>query len=311
VPELPEVETVVRDLRPRLVGRTFAAFAVGRLSLRRRWSAAWGPLLVGRRVEAAGRRGKWILLALDGGGHLVVHLGMTGQLTVVAADEPADRHTHLRAALGGGGELRFRDVRRFGSVSYFADPGQVEQFFQEAGLGPEPFDVGPGYWRQRLAATARCLKAVLLDQRVVAGVGNIYADEALFRARLHPMRPGRDLSPVEAGRLRRAVVAVLNRGIECRGSSVRDYVDGSGRRGRYQEEFLVYQRAGEPCRRCRGPIACIRLAGRSTHFCPRCQSSVPPRAAPLTLPSPPGGEGLFLSPSPPGGEGRVRGKGRG
>jgi formamidopyrimidine-DNA glycosylase len=273
VPELPEVETVVRDLRPRLVGRTFTALTVSRRPLRRRWSAAWGPLLVGRRVEAVDRRGKWILLTLDGGAHLVVHLGMTGQLTVAPGDQPPPAHTHLRAALDGGGELRFRDVRRFGSATYFPNTEGIEGFFREAGLGPEPFGLAPAYWRQRLAATGRCLKAVLLDQRVVAGVGNIYADEALFRARLHPARLARDLTSAEVARLRRAVVAVLNRGIQCRGSSVRDYVDGAGCRGGYQEEFLVYQRTGEPCRRCRGPIARLRLAGRATHFCPRCQTT--------------------------------------
>src|SRR5205085_3390634 len=139
------------------------------------------------------------------------------------------------------------------------------------GLGPEPFDLDPRYWRERLTATARCLKAVLLDQRVVAGVGNIYADESLFQARLHPALPGRGLGAGAADRLRRAITTVLERAIARRGSSIRNYVGGSGLRGGYQNEFRAYGRTGQPCPRCRTPIAQLRLAGRATHFCPQCQ----------------------------------------
>ena len=272
MPELPEVETVVRELRPRLVGRRIAAVTVSSLALRRHWSDEWGPRLVGRRVRAVGRRGKWILVALDRQLHLVIHLGMTGQLTVVPGGQPLAGHTHVVLDLDrGGDQLRFRDVRRFGSATLFEARGQLEEFFRQTGLGPEPFDVDAGYWAGRLAATSRCLKALLLDQRVVAGVGNIYADESLYEARLHPARPARNTGPADAGRLRRALVAVLRRAIAKRGSSIRDYVGGSGRRGAYQREFRVYGRPGQPCPRCRGPIARIRLAGRSTHFCPQCQ----------------------------------------
>src|SRR5207245_11228552 len=170
---------------------------------------------------------------------------------------------------GGARQLRFRDVRRFGSATLHEGAVAVERFFEENGLGPEPFAVSPEYWRQRLASTERCLKAVLLDQRVVAGVGNIYADESLFQACLHPARLGNQTSAAEALRLRRALVRVLNRAITQRGSTIRDYVGGSGRKGQYQDEFRVYQRAGQPCPRCRNPIECIRLAGRATHFCAR------------------------------------------
>ncbi|HEV3263841.1 MAG TPA: bifunctional DNA-formamidopyrimidine glycosylase/DNA-(apurinic or apyrimidinic site) lyase [Gemmataceae bacterium] len=272
MPELPEVETVVRELRPRLVGRRIAAVKVSSLSLRSRWSDEWGPRLVGRRVRAVERRGKWILLALDGQLHLVIHLGMTGQLTVVPGRQPLAQHTHVVVDLDRGREqLRFRDIRRFGSATLFDARANLDHFFRQTGLGPEPFDVDAGYWRSRLAATSRCLKAVLLDQRVVAGVGNIYADESLYEARLHPARPARETSAGDAGRLGRAVIAVLRRAIDKRGSSIRDYVGGSGRRGEYQREFRVYGRPGQPCPRCRGPIERIRLAGRSTHFCPHCQ----------------------------------------
>jgi formamidopyrimidine-DNA glycosylase len=274
VPELPEVETVVRDLRPLLAGaRLTAVTRAGRKALRRPWSAGWSARLLGRRIEGVGRRGKWIILDVEGAGHLVVHLGMTGQLTVVGAAEPRVAHTHLVFGLEGGRELRFRDIRRFGSATLLAGREALEAFFAARGLGPEPFDLPAAYWRQRLAATRRCLKAVLLDQGVVAGVGNIYADESLFRARLHPARPACDLDAAAADRLRRAVAAVLCRAIDRRGSSIRDYVGGSGLRGGFQEEFQVYGRTGEPCPRCGTPIACTRLAGRSSHFCPRCQKA--------------------------------------
>jgi formamidopyrimidine-DNA glycosylase len=271
VPELPEVETVVRDLRGPLVGRRLRAVQVSRKRLRRRWSAAWAGLLVGRTIGAVERRGKWILIDL-GGPWLLVHLGMTGQLRVTGADEPRLPHTHVVFALDDGRtELRFRDARRFGSVSYFASRDELDAFLDAAHLGPEPFDLDPASWRRRLAGTARCLKAVLLDQTVVAGVGNIYADEVLFRARLHPARPAGDLTPRQADALRRAIPAVLHRAIACRGSTIRDYVGGCGLRGGYQEEFRVYQRTGQPCPRCGTPIERVVLAGRSTHFCPACQ----------------------------------------
>jgi formamidopyrimidine-DNA glycosylase len=188
------------------------------------------------------------------------------------ASEPRRPHTHLVADLAGTkDQLRFRDVRRFGSVTLFPDRIALEHFFETSGLGPEPFGLDWRYWRDRLRTTGRNLKAVLLDQRVVAGVGNIYADEALFEARLHPAQLGRDTRTDEARRLRRAVATVLNRAIGRGGSTIRDYVGASGSAGAYQKEFRVYGRTGEPCRRCRRPIERIRLAGRSTHFCPRCQ----------------------------------------
>jgi len=272
VPELPEVETVVRDLRPLLVGRRITSVQVGKKKLRRRWLAPWGARLTGRLVAEVRRRGKWILVVLENGPFLVIHLGMTGQLRVLSALEPWATHTHLVFDLDQGEQqLRFRDVRRFGSARLFPDLERMELFFQQAGLGPEPFDVDRGYWKRCLAATRRSLKAVLLDQRVVAGVGNIYADEALFEARLHPAQIGHALTAVEANRLRRAMGTVLTRAIEKRGSSIRNYVGGSGLKGQYQEEFRAYGRTGQPCPRCRTPIQQIRLAGRSTHFCPRCQ----------------------------------------
>jgi formamidopyrimidine-DNA glycosylase len=272
VPELPEVETVVRELRPDLISRRIQSVEVSKHALRKPWSADWQTVLVGRRVVELRRRGKWIVIDLGKGMALVFHLGMTGQLRVVVKDAPREPHTHLVLPLDRGRtQLRFVDIRRFGSATLFMDAAALDVFFERTGLGPEPLDLDPTYWQTRLQATNRSLKAALLDQRVVAGVGNIYADESLFEAKLHPLRTGRSLTAAEATRLRKAVAAVLGRAIERRGSSIRNYVGGSGLRGEYQNEFRVYGRSGEPCLRCRTPIQRIRLGGRSTHFCPKCQ----------------------------------------
>ncbi len=274
MPELPEVETITRDLRPLLVGRHFVAVRrSSKQALRRPWDESWAGRLAGQAVRAVRRRGKWIILESSSAGFLVVHLGMTGQLVVTAADAELAPHTHLLFDLDDGKQLRFRDVRRFGSVSLFADQAALDAFFAENGLGPEPFDLDPKAWRAALARTERNLKSVLLDQGVAAGVGNIYADEALFRARLHPARRACDLTPAEADRLRKAIVAVLNIAIERRGSTIRDYVGGSGLAGGYQDEFRVYGRKGQPCPRCNTPITSVRLAGRASHYCPSCQPS--------------------------------------
>jgi formamidopyrimidine-DNA glycosylase len=269
MPELPEVETVVRDLRPLLVGRRFTAVRFGRKRLRRPWSPWWCGALCGRFVGAVTRRGKWIIVELCEG-RLLVHLGMTGQLTAGRADRPAATHTHLVADLDDGTQLRFRDERRFGSIDYFNDPADLDVFLADR-LGPEPFDLDPAEWRAAFRGTARPVKAALLDQALVAGVGNIYADEALFIAGIHPATPANALRPARAERLRRALPEVLRHAIDRRGSSIRNYVGGGGERGGYPAEFRVYGRTGEPCPRCRRPIERIRLAGRSTHFCPRCQ----------------------------------------
>jgi formamidopyrimidine-DNA glycosylase len=272
LPELPEVETVVRDLRQALVGRRLSSVRVSRKRLRVPWSAAWARRVRGRTVSGLDRRGKWILIDLEGP-WLLVHLGMTGQFRVVPAEAPRESHTHLVFALDDGGlELRFRDVRRFGSVQYHATRADLDTFLAPTRLGPEPFALGPAIWRERLAGTTRSLKAVLLDQTIVAGVGNIYADESLYESRLHPTLPANALTPRQADSLRRAIVRVLNRAIECRGSSIRDYIFGNGESGRYQNEFRVYGRTGDPCPRCRTPIERIVLAGRSTHYCPACQA---------------------------------------
>ncbi|MBI3823113.1 MAG: bifunctional DNA-formamidopyrimidine glycosylase/DNA-(apurinic or apyrimidinic site) lyase [Planctomycetes bacterium] len=270
MPELPEVETVVRDLRPHLVGRSFAKITAGRKALRRPWSRAWEGQLLGQRVDSIQRRGKWIMIDL-GKPWLLVHLGMTGQFTVTSAQMPRETHTHLVFTLDDANELRFRDIRRFGSVTCYPSRATLDDVFAENGLGPEPFDLDADYWRASLRATQRNLKAILLDQTIVAGVGNIYADESLFEASLHPTLIGRALTAKQAETLQHAIVEVLTRAIDRRGSSIRDYIGGSGLKGQMQDEFRVYGRTGAPCLRCRTSIAKITLAGRSTHFCPKCQ----------------------------------------
>ncbi|HEY2786487.1 MAG TPA: bifunctional DNA-formamidopyrimidine glycosylase/DNA-(apurinic or apyrimidinic site) lyase [Fimbriiglobus sp.] len=272
MPELPEVETVVRDLRPMLVGREIRHVRVGKQKLRRPWKSAWSRLLVAARVESVRRRGKWILITFAGGRTLLSHLGMTGQLTVADAKSASKDHTHLTFLLNDGRELRFRDVRRFGSADLFSTPETLDHFLT-ARLGPEPFDVTAEEFRSVIRPSTRCLKALLLDQSRVAGVGNIYADEACFRSKLHPARRGNTLTDAECDRLRTAVVEVLTRAVEGRGSTIRDYVGGSGLMGTYQGEFCVYGRTGEPCPNCCSAIEMVRLAGRSSHYCPKCQQS--------------------------------------
>jgi formamidopyrimidine-DNA glycosylase len=215
---------------------------------------------------------------LSGGRTLILHLGMTGQLTISAVDVPKSNHTHLVFTLDDGRELRFRDVRRFGSADLFADHAAAEQFLNDR-LGPEPFDLAADAFAAAVRSSIRCLKAILLDQAVVAGVGNIYADEACFRAGLHPARRGRTLSAAECDRLRTAIVEVLHAAITGRGSTIRDYVGGSGLMGTYQGEFRVYGRTGEPCPICSATIDMIRLAGRASHYCPHCQPRKKDRGA--------------------------------
>ena len=270
MPELPEVETVVRDLRPLIVGRTITALRVGARKLRKPWSKAWDAEVVGATATGIRRRGKWILADLDTGAVLLVHLGMTGQFTAVTAAEPEPDHLHFAFALGDGSELRYRDTRRFGSVQWIASDELVQLAFGEK-LGHEPFDIPALPFAAAMRGSGRNLKALLLDQSILAGVGNIYADESLFRAKLHPKTLGRALAKAQCDRLRMAVEAVIAKAIEGRGSTIRDYIGGSGLRGGYQREFAVYGRTGEACGKCKSKIEVLRVAGRASHVCPMCQ----------------------------------------
>lgn len=269
MPELPEVETVVRDLRPLLCGRRIAAVVAGEKRLRFAWESEWTIGVSGKRIESIGRRGKWILIDLEGP-LLVGHLGMTGQLTIAQGVSHVESHTHLRFALDNGTELRYRDVRRFGGWRWCAGSQCVPHMMAET-LGPEPWEAKPEEWFRSLKRSRRPLKAILLDQSIIAGVGNIYADESLFHARIHPAKLGETVTRLQSDRLLESIIEVLERAIESRGSTIRDYIGGSGLRGEFQTRLRVYGRNNAPCLTCGSAIQCIRLAGRSTHFCRVCQ----------------------------------------
>ena len=267
MPELPEVQTVVTTLRPRVVGRTVRAVHVHRADVIDPPGTDLVTHLTGRGVKSIERRGKRIIFTLDDNldSRFFVHLGMTGRLTIVTPDTPRPPHTHVEIALDTG-VLRFTDPRRFGGVWWLGPAGCAD-----AGMGPEPLTVRPAQLERRLSRTTRAVKNALMDQSVVAGLGNIYVDESLFAAGIHPLTPGNQLTTEEVARLNRSIKAVLRRAIKSRGSSLRDYVDADGNRGSFQSLHKVYDREGKPCRRCKAAIERIVLGGRSTHYCPRCQ----------------------------------------
>jgi formamidopyrimidine-DNA glycosylase len=267
MPELPEVETVVRTLRPRLVGSIIRAVRLERADILDPLGTDLAAHLVGRSVTTVERRGKRIIVALDNAERFYIHLGMTGQLTVVAADEPLRNHTHLVLELAGEAkmELRFRDPRRFGGIWWLGQAGSDE------GMGPEPLTIRPAQLAERLKKTRRAIKVALLDQSIIAGLGNIYVDESLFIARIHPLVPANRITTAQVARLNRAIKLTLRKAIHHRGSTLRDYRDADGEAGGYQSRHAVYGREGEPCVECKTPIRRIVLGGRSTHFCLNCQ----------------------------------------
>jgi formamidopyrimidine-DNA glycosylase len=272
MPELPEVETVVRTLAPHLVGQRISAIRHLRSDIVEPRNIDLAHLLQDRRVTAIQRRGKKILIRLDGDETLCIHLGMTGRLTIEQATAPIKLHTHLIADLSNlksqisNLQLRFVDPRRFGGIWWLCN-GEAD----DTTLGPEPLKIRPNQLVARLAKTRRAIKTALLDQRLVAGIGNIYADESLFHSRIHPTTPANRLTREQIVRLNRAIKLILRRAINHRGSSLRDYVDADGEEGAFQLLHRVYGREGEPCPRCKKSIKRIVLGGRSTHFCPKCQ----------------------------------------
>jgi formamidopyrimidine-DNA glycosylase len=272
VPELPEVETIVRTLRPRLVGATIASVWTSDKGLRMARPVDRTTLArhsVAARVAAVRRKGKYILIDLDREeAGVLVHLGMSGRLRMQAASEPRALHTHVVWSLAGGDELRFVDPRRFGWV---ASSRKVDALPELAGLGPDALaELDLPRLRALLAASGAPLKSFLLDQRRIAGLGNIYVCEALFRARLHPRTPARRATG-RAAALLRAIRAALAAALANRGTSMRDFVDAEGRSGDHQAALLVYGRAGKPCRVCGTPVRRSLDGGRSTFSCPGCQ----------------------------------------
>ncbi len=273
MPELPEVETVRRTLTGPLLGRRIERVRLADFP----GVIGDGPpdlfaaLVCGRTVTGCRRRAKYLLLDLDDGTVLMIHLRMTGQVGIEQAGAPPLQFEHLALELDDGSELRFADQRKFGRVLHL-DPDAARTL--EARFGPEPLESGfTAAWLERaLARRPGKLKSVLLDQDVVAGLGNIYADEALFRARLHPERPANGLSSEEIRRLHRALRAVLGEGITHRGTTFSSYRDASGREGENQRNLRVYGKGGRgDCPRCGYPLARTVVGGRGTSFCPRCQ----------------------------------------
>ncbi|TMK61684.1 MAG: bifunctional DNA-formamidopyrimidine glycosylase/DNA-(apurinic or apyrimidinic site) lyase [Actinobacteria bacterium] len=269
MPELPEVEMIRRHLAPVVEGRTLERIEV----LDPRWCEPAPPAAVddatrGRRIDRLWRRGKYIVLELHDDVHLVMHLRMTGNL-LLAQDAP---YTRVRMDLSGGDRLLFTDPRRFGTgVVLLGSPARDEYF--DARLGPEPLDAGftTDILRAMAAGRRVPVKAFLLSQERIAGVGNIYADEALWRARIHPLRPVGTLKRAQLEALRHAVVQSLEAGIDARGASIDDFRHPDGARGSFQDRFLVHRREGEPCPRCGRAIVKLRAAGRGTYVCEGCQ----------------------------------------
>jgi formamidopyrimidine-DNA glycosylase len=273
VPELPEVETIVTDLRPHLVGRTIVSCELRFPAIVRHPEPEdFVDSVAGQTIEALRRRGKFILIGLGGELLLVVHLGMTGQLRLVDAGTELAPHTHAVFSLDDGRHLRYRDPRRFGRLLLGSEHALLLSKTLPQ-LGPEPIDpeFAADELYQRLRRRRTSLKAVLLDQAAIAGVGNIYADESLHRARLRPDRIAGTVSRKSAQRLHESLRESLLVAIRNRGSSVDTYRDAWGELGGQQEKLLVYGRAGEPCFTCGRPLSMIRIAGRTTVFCRRCQ----------------------------------------
>jgi formamidopyrimidine-DNA glycosylase len=293
MPELPEVETVRRGLEPILVGNAFARVEQRRPDLRFPLPARFGKRLQGRRVEALDRRAKYLLARLDDGEVLVMHLGMTGRFAINKANgttaapgrfanrqEPIPKHEHIVFHLGDGTAIRYSDARRFGIMD-LVPAATLDSHALFKGLGVEPLSpaLNPAWLAQRLKGKATSIKAALIDQRFIAGLGNIYACEALHRARISPLKlagtlatkSGKPTKKTEA--LVEGIKAVLESAIKAGGSSLRDYRHTDGRLGRFQHRFKVYGREGKPCRRtgCDGIVRHIVQSGRSTFYCPTCQ----------------------------------------
>jgi formamidopyrimidine-DNA glycosylase len=272
VPELPEVETIRRRLEPLLLGRTIVRAEIGDPRLSRPVAPEdLAAELEGERISTLDRRGKYLLIQFESGKTLSVHLRMTGSLRHRRTGDSSIAHERAVLRLDDDAELAYRDVRRFGTWRLL-EAGESESYLADR-VGPEPLapEFSAEVLRARLAGRRAPLKSALLDQRTIAGLGNIYVDEALWSARLHPIRPAGSLGKPAIARLHVSIRQVLETGIDRQGATLRDYSLPGGESGLMQNEFRVYGREGEPCERCGTRIAKIRIAGRGTWFCPRCQ----------------------------------------
>jgi formamidopyrimidine-DNA glycosylase len=273
LPELPEVETTARGLRQRIVGQRVRAVrgVDWPRMLPNTSEAELQAILADRAISSVDRRGKYLLVGFEGDITLAIHRKMSGNLLLRPAGAPGEAHTHLEIEFVDGTLLRFIDPRKFGRVYLFGSPEALAAFVAER-LGPEPLDLLNGEVLAALLKGRRGrIKSLLLDQAFLAGVGNLYADEALWEAGIHPLRAADSLSPADIGRLALAIQQVLMLGIERRGTSFSTYLDADGSPGENQEHLNVYGRADQPCPRCGTPISRLVIAQRSSHVCPTCQ----------------------------------------
>ena len=283
MPELPEVETVARGLRQAILGRRILSVKLGKTDFIDD-PTALEQHLPGRQIEAVERYGKFMLLRLSAvsgenrvaangdaaPASLLVHLGMTGQIAPSPAGQPLEKHTHVCLLLDDGRELRYTDARRFGRIAYLTKELLAEEL---SGFGADPLEVSKEEFADRICGRRARIKALLLDQSVLRGVGNIYADESLWKAKIHPARLGANLSRKQTHTLRRVLQDILRKAIVLRGSSISDFLDAEGEPGEYQRHHRAYGREGKNCCRCKTLIRRAIVAGRSSYFCPRCQPS--------------------------------------
>ncbi|MGG1312074.1 DNA-formamidopyrimidine glycosylase [Cohnella laeviribosi] len=294
MPELPEVETVRRTLNKLIAGKKIRSVSVNlpRIIQKPDDPDVFAAMLEGRTFQSVERRGKFLRFLLDGL-VLVSHLRMEGRYGVFREEDPVENHTHVIFHFTDGTALRYKDVRQFGTMHLFA-PGEdlISQPLRKLGLEPLSDDFTPDAFAKAIGRRTTKIKPLLLNQEVIVGLGNIYVDEALFAAAIHPERPADSLSRAELKRLHSAIVATLSSAVEAGGSSIKSYVNGQGEMGMFQHRLKAYGRTGEPCERCGSPIAKFALGGRGTHICERCQklprglrSALKPKA-----PAPEGGK---------------------
>lgn len=277
MPELPEVETIRRTLQNLVVGKTIDNVQVHWPKIVKKPVEVeqFKDALIGETITDINRRGKFLIINLNTYA-LVSHLRMEGKYGLFNSDEPYDKHTHVIFHFTDGTELRYRDVRKFGTMHLFLK-GEENNDLPLSQLGPEPFSSAftNQYLQGKLKKTERKIKPVLLDQTIVTGLGNIYVDEALFRAKIHPERKANTLNSDELTNLHQEIIATLSEAVEKGGSTIRSYVNSQGEIGMFQLQLLAYGRKGEECKRCGTPIEKIVTAGRGTHFCPKCQKNKP------------------------------------
>jgi len=281
MPELPEVETVARGLRRAILGRRIVSVTLGKTDFIDD-PAALEEHLPGRQIAAVERFGKFMLLRLSAAAGLnrvptngdaapaalLVHLGMTGQIAPMPSAQPREKHTHVCLLLDDGRELRYADARRFGRIAYLTEAPLAEELKE---FGADPLEASDDEFASRIRGRRARIKALLLDQSVLRGVGNIYADESLWRAKIHPARLGAQLSKQQAKTLRRVLQEILQKAIVMRGSSISDFLDAEGEPGEYQRHHRAYGREGKACYRCKSSVRRAIVAGRSSYFCPKCQ----------------------------------------